>query len=146
MPVSGASSFPSYIAKGQEAAEASKHQLSVNASVPRPGVLASLPSWICLAGLVLGTGEAAAQNGEDLEALSRDSVQWVIAPKNYANTRSSELDQINPDNVDRLQVAWRFSIGVNQGQEAAPLVVGNTMYVVARTRTTCSLSMRPRAT
>ena len=30
----------------------------------------------------------------------------------------------------QLQVAWTFSVGSNHGQEAAPIVVGDTMYVV----------------
>ena len=50
--------------------------------------------------------------------------------KNYALTRYSGLDQINTENVKNLQVSWTFSTGVNRGQEAAPLVVGDTMYVV----------------
>ncbi|MER8544947.1 methanol/ethanol family PQQ-dependent dehydrogenase [Mesorhizobium sp. M1169] len=50
--------------------------------------------------------------------------------KNYASTRYSELAEITEDNVKNLQVAFTFSIGVNKGQEAAPLVVGNTMYIV----------------
>ena len=45
-------------------------------------------------------------------------------------TRYSELDEITADNVKNLQVAFTFSLGVNKGQEAAPLVVGNTMYIV----------------
>ncbi|HET8701130.1 MAG TPA: methanol/ethanol family PQQ-dependent dehydrogenase [Nitrococcus sp.] len=56
--------------------------------------------------------------------------QWVMAGKNYANTRFSRLKQINKNNVDQLQVAWVFSTGVLRGHEAAPLVVGDTMYVV----------------
>jgi glucose dehydrogenase len=31
----------------------------------------------------------------DLNALSQDDKQWVMAPKNYASTRYSGLDQIN---------------------------------------------------
>src|SRR5919107_3529588 len=50
--------------------------------------------------------------------------------KDYASTRYSGLDQINTENVKNLKVAWTFSTGVNRGQEAAPLVVGQTMYVV----------------
>src|SRR5207244_1122015 len=42
----------------------------------------------------------------------------------------SGLDEINASNVGNLKVAWTFSTGVNRGQEAAPLVVGDTMYVV----------------
>jgi PQQ-dependent dehydrogenase (methanol/ethanol family) len=56
--------------------------------------------------------------------------QWVMPAKNYASTRYSGLDQINTENVKTLKVAWTFSTGVNRGQEAAPIVVNNTMYVV----------------
>src|SRR5256714_9867158 len=50
--------------------------------------------------------------------------------KNYASTRFSGLEQINADTVRSLKVAWTFSTGVNRGHEAAPLVVGTTMYVI----------------
>jgi PQQ-dependent dehydrogenase (methanol/ethanol family) len=56
--------------------------------------------------------------------------QWTMPAKNYASTRYSGLDQINTENVKSLKVAWTFSTGVNRGQEAAPIVVNNTMYVV----------------
>jgi lanthanide-dependent methanol dehydrogenase len=69
--------------------------------------------------------------GNDLQAMSSDDTQWVMPPKNYANTRYSGLDQINTQNVHQLQVAWTFSLGVDRGQEAAPLIVDGTMYVVA---------------
>jgi PQQ-dependent dehydrogenase (methanol/ethanol family) len=48
---------------------------------------------------------------------------------NYANTRFSELDKINKENVGDLQVAWTFSTGVLRGHEGAPLVIGDVMYV-----------------
>jgi glucose dehydrogenase len=56
--------------------------------------------------------------------------QWLRPAKDYASTRYSGLDQINTTNASRLGLAWSFSTGVLRGQEAAPLVVGNTMYVV----------------
>ena len=56
--------------------------------------------------------------------------QWVMPAKNYASTRYSGLDQINIENVKNLKVAWTFSTGVDRGQEAAPIVANNTMYVV----------------
>ncbi|TIP40882.1 MAG: PQQ-dependent dehydrogenase, methanol/ethanol family, partial [Mesorhizobium sp.] len=59
-----------------------------------------------------------------------DDGQWTMPAKNYASTRYSELAEINEGNVKNLQVAFTFSTGVNKGQEAAPLVVGNTMYIV----------------
>jgi lanthanide-dependent methanol dehydrogenase len=67
---------------------------------------------------------------DDLNAMSHDEKQWVMAPKDYANTRYSGLDHIKINNVGRLQLAWSFSTGADRGQEAAPLVVNNTMYVV----------------
>ena len=57
--------------------------------------------------------------------------QWTSPAKNFANTRYSGLDEINTGNVGQLQVAFSFSMGVNRGQESAPLVVGSTLYVVA---------------
>jgi PQQ-dependent dehydrogenase (methanol/ethanol family) len=64
-------------------------------------------------------------------AAVEDDGQWVMAGHDYANTRFSGLDQITSENVSRLQVAWTYSTGVLRGQEAAPIVAGRTMYVVA---------------
>jgi lanthanide-dependent methanol dehydrogenase len=50
--------------------------------------------------------------------------------KNFSVTRFSGLDQINTSNAASLKAAWTFSTAVNRGQEAAPLVVSNIMYVV----------------
>jgi glucose dehydrogenase len=65
----------------------------------------------------------------DLQALIDDPTQWAIQTGDYANTRFSQLDQINRDNVGDLQVAWTFSTGVLRGHEGSPLVVGDMMYV-----------------
>jgi lanthanide-dependent methanol dehydrogenase len=81
----------------------------------------------CAASLALPIG---AQASPDIQKLSQDDAQWVMPAKNYAGTRFSGLKQINTANVKDLQVAWTFSTGVLQGHEAAPLVVGNTMYIV----------------
>jgi lanthanide-dependent methanol dehydrogenase len=71
-------------------------------------------------------GEGIARPGFPIE----DDGQWLMAPKDYASTRFSTLAEITTDNVKGLQVAWTFSTGVLQGHEAAPLVVGDTMYIV----------------
>src|SRR3982751_6745356 len=55
---------------------------------------------------------------------------WPMPAKNFASTRYSGLDEINITNVSKLKVAWTFSTGVDRGQEAAPIVVSNLMYVV----------------
>jgi glucose dehydrogenase len=75
--------------------------------------------------------EAATETAEsDLPTLMQDPKQWVIQTGDYANTRFSQLDQINSDNVGDLQVAWTFSTGVLRGHEGSPLVIGNMMYLV----------------
>ena len=66
----------------------------------------------------------------DLNSLSQDPKQWPMAPHDYANTRYSALDQINAGNVGQLSLAWSFSLGADRGQEAAPLVIDGTMYIV----------------
>ena len=62
--------------------------------------------------------------------LEPDDGQWTRPAKDYASTRFSTLDQINPGNVKNLKLAFTFSTGMTRGHEAAPLVVNNTMYIV----------------
>ena len=59
-----------------------------------------------------------------------DDGQWIMPAKNYASTRYSNLDQITIANVKSLKPAFEFSTGTLHGNEAAPLVVNNTMYIV----------------
>ena len=59
-----------------------------------------------------------------------DDGQWTMPSKNYASTRFSAMREINPANVSRLSTAFTFSLGVNKGQEAAPIISGGTMYIV----------------
>jgi len=60
-----------------------------------------------------------------------DDGNWTMPGKDYASTRFSALNQVTPGNVRKLQVAFTFSTGTTEGFEAPPLVVNNTMYVVA---------------
>src|SRR3954447_3809546 len=66
---------------------------------------------------------------EELVKMSANSKDWVMPAGDYANTRYSKLNQINSQNVGKLQVAWTFSTGVLRGHEGEPLIVGNMMYV-----------------
>ena len=78
--------------------------------------------------VALASGAARA---DDLASLSKDPKQWVMPARDYASTRFSPLDQINASNVGKLQAAWMFSVGTQHGQEAAPLIIGDTLYVVS---------------
>ncbi|WP_202908957.1 methanol/ethanol family PQQ-dependent dehydrogenase [Cognatilysobacter segetis] len=70
--------------------------------------------------LAAGTALGAAPNGD-----------WTMPAHDYESTRYSPLAEITAANVGQLKVDFTFSTGVNRGQEAAPIVVGNTMYIVA---------------
>jgi len=63
-------------------------------------------------------------------AAPEDDGQWPMAAHDYANTRFSPLAQVTPANVKKLKLAFSFSTGALRGQEAAPVVAGDTMYVV----------------
>jgi lanthanide-dependent methanol dehydrogenase len=56
--------------------------------------------------------------------------QWTMAAGDHANTRYSPLAQIDKANAARLTLAFSFDTGNSKGHEAAPLVVGDTMYLV----------------
>jgi PQQ-dependent dehydrogenase (methanol/ethanol family) len=107
----------------------------------RRSVVASLlaPALILAASCKSSTPPPQSQNAQQLSqpsggaasnAPAQEDGQWTMPAKNYASTRFSGLEEINAENVRNLKVAWTFSTGVNRGQEAAPLVVGDTMYVV----------------
>lgn len=70
-----------------------------------------------------------AMANKELIGLSENSSNWAMPTGDYANTRYSELNQINAGNVGKLQVAWSFSTGVLRGHEGGPLVIGDTMYI-----------------
>lgn len=55
-------------------------------------------------------------------------LQWPMPAKNYASTHFSELDAITTVNAHSLDLAWSFDIGTRA--EAAPIVVGTTMYLL----------------
>jgi len=59
--------------------------------------------------------------------------EWPNYGNDKANTRYSDLNQINSRNVNRLKVAWMHSLGSLETQESTPLVIGDTMYVTTST-------------
>ena len=79
-----------------------------------------------------GAAQASASKAVPSSAASPpDDGNWTMPAKDYAATRFSGLNQITPANAAKLQVSFTFSTGTTEGFEAPPLVVNNTMYVVA---------------
>ncbi|MGF7161988.1 PQQ-dependent dehydrogenase (methanol/ethanol family) [Rhodoligotrophos appendicifer] len=81
-----------------------------------------------LGALASGLSSAALANDE-LVKMTEDPKVWAMQSGNYANHRYSSLNEINKENVGKLQVAWTFSTGVLRGHEGGPLIFGDTMYV-----------------
>jgi len=79
--------------------------------------------------LLLGTARAQNASGDDLLKMEKNAKNMVMPTVTYDNQRYSTLEQITPQNVGKLQVAWTFSTGVLRGHEGAPLVIGDVMYV-----------------
>jgi glucose dehydrogenase len=80
---------------------------------------------VAAAGAFVGSAVA----NDELARLSADPKNWAMQAGDFANTRFSQLNQINKSNVNKLQVAWMFSTGVLRGHEGSPLVIGGTMYL-----------------
>lgn len=78
--------------------------------------IAVLFAMACLLGKVAGASD--------------QPVEWLTPAGNDANTRFSPLTDITPQNVSNLKLAFAFSTGTLRGFEAAPIVSGNTMYLV----------------
>ncbi|MFO1049050.1 MAG: methanol/ethanol family PQQ-dependent dehydrogenase [Geminicoccaceae bacterium] len=88
----------------------------------------SFTTATAIAALAVGVTTVASAN-DGLLVMQNNPAEWVMPGGNYANTRYSQLSQINASNVGKLQPAWTFSTGVLRGHEGGPLVIGDTMYV-----------------
>ncbi|WP_394182636.1 glucose/quinate/shikimate family membrane-bound PQQ-dependent dehydrogenase [Marinomonas posidonica] len=63
--------------------------------------------------------------------------EWQAYGRSNLGQRFSPLDQITPDNVEQLQLAWQYQTGDKKGPqdvgettyEATPLKLGNALYI-----------------
>ena len=82
----------------------------------------------CIGAAAVFAAGAASAN-DQLIKMSQNPKDWVMPAGTYDNQRYSKLNQINAQNVGKLQVAWTFSTGVLRGHEGGPLIIGDVMYV-----------------
>ncbi|MCW5714986.1 MAG: PQQ-binding-like beta-propeller repeat protein [Bauldia sp.] len=68
---------------------------------------------------------------DDVTALMGDPGNVVMPSISYNGWNYSTLDQITLDNVDQLQIAWTWQVGILDSHEASPLVIGDTMYIAS---------------
>ncbi|MEQ9434297.1 PQQ-dependent dehydrogenase, methanol/ethanol family [Hyphomonas sp.] len=65
---------------------------------------------------------------EALKAADANQGDWLSYGRNYSEDRYSELDQITPDNLDELGIAWTLELTSTRGIQATPIVVDGIMY------------------
>jgi PQQ-dependent dehydrogenase (methanol/ethanol family) len=99
---------------------------SVDARRATPATQGQQPHLITEAQLPAGGTGAAIEAA----ATAPEDGQWIRPAKDFASSRYSGLTEINTSNVGTLQPVFQFNTGTMRGQEAAPLVIGSTMYVV----------------
>jgi alcohol dehydrogenase (cytochrome c) len=66
---------------------------------------------------------------ERLANADREPGNWLMYSNTYNSWRFSRLDQINPQNVNRLHVKWLFQARQEEKFETTPLVVDGIMYL-----------------
>ena len=125
LPVAAQASAPASRPPGEQASPlgTGTSPPSADATIPEPATKA--PSEASA-----GSPGQALNNAHADFAPNDPPGEWRSQARDYANTRYSPLDQITAANVAKLRVAWSFSDGTPNGHEGAPLVVGDTMYVV----------------
>ena len=98
-----------------------------------PLSLASLAAILLLAAGLSGPAVQAQEvTTSDLEQAESDTSSWLMYGRDYYGQRFVELDQITPENVNRLHPAWVFATGgENRGLEATPLLHEGVIYLSA---------------
>ena len=64
---------------------------------------------------------------DELGEMQKNPDTWVMSAGDYANTRYSQLSEINLDNVQDLKMAWSFSTGVLRGHEGNSLIIDDVI-------------------
>ena len=66
--------------------------------------------------------------------LNPDPADWLMYSRTYDSQRYSPLEQINRQNVGRLQVAWTFDTGTKGEYQSNSLIVDGVLYTAAPDR------------
>ena len=108
-----------------------------------PLVAAAAPPVATAAPLVATVAPPVAQVSYEriLDAASEPG-SWLTYSGSYGAQRYSTLDQIDRNNVDRLQPAWIYQIRSTQKFEVSPLVADGVMYITEPPSDATALDLR----
>ncbi len=86
-------------------------------------------SGTCLVVALLTGLAGAARADEALDKAAADPNSWSMYGRGYDNTRCSPLNQITPENIGQMKLAYSFQLGPLRSDESSPIVIGDTMDV-----------------
>jgi quinoprotein glucose dehydrogenase len=72
-------------------------------------------------------------------SVTATSLDWPVYGGQAAGDHYSSLSQINRENVQKLQVAWKFDAGEEGGLETSPIIVGRVLYAYTATQKVVAL-------
>lgn len=88
-------------------------------------------AWAACAftGVIAAPSDPAARvDAARIQRMGREPAAWLSHGRGYDETRHSPLNQITPDNLQRLGLAWSVDLDTARGQEATPLVADGVLY------------------
>src|SRR5690606_4678863 len=68
-------------------------------------------------------------DGERIANADAEPGNWLAHGRTYDEQRFSPLDQITPENIGELSLAWSTDTDTTRGLEATPIVVDGIMYL-----------------
>src|SRR5690606_13583031 len=68
-------------------------------------------------------------DGERIANADAEPGNWLAHGRSYDEQRFSPLDQITPENIGELSLAWSTDTDTTRGLEATPIVVDGIMYL-----------------
>jgi len=73
-------------------------------------------------------GARVSWDADRLVQADRDTANWILHGRTYAEQRFSPLRQINESTLTRLGLLWSRELGTTRGLEATPLVADGVIY------------------
>jgi quinoprotein glucose dehydrogenase len=109
----------------------------IMARLTRRTMMATTAAGTAGAAMGIGTQTLTAAGAEAASAPA--DTDWLTYGNDLANTRYAPLDQINANNFNKLEIAWRFdttNLGpyVETRYETTPIVIGGRLYATAGSR------------
>ena len=68
-------------------------------------------------------------SGKRIIEANLEPENWMSHGRTYDEQRFSPLNQINPENIKDLGIAWHFTTDTNRGHEASPIVIDGVMFI-----------------